>query len=66
MLCILVHRRVNTLTRWQVNNKIVLIRAHVDTRNWSTLRRLIELLQCTVNTKHPDTVTPPPGDMLNK
>ena len=29
-----------------------------------TLHGLMELLQWTVNTKHANTITPPPGDLL--
>ena len=54
-----IYRRVNAHTRWRVNNKIVLIRAHGNTSNCCTLCGLIELLQWADNTNHVDTITGP-------
>ena len=60
MLCFWGFRRVYTHTRWRVNSKIILLRAHGNI----TAAYYAGSQQRTVNTKHLHTITPPPGDLL--
>ena len=60
LLCFWGFRRVYTHTRWRVNSKIILLRAHGNI----TAAYYAGSQQRTVNTKHLHTITPPPGDLL--